>query len=273
MKNRINDLQHTSGVMFLLKADDYDGAIFDMDGVITQTAKIHAEAWKKTFDQLLNEQFGSAYTPFDIETDYLQYVDGKIRESGIRDFLASRGIKLPEGSSNEAPSLYTVNGVGTIKNRLFLRLVKTRGVKPYPSTLDFISNLRRNKIKIGVITASKNGRRILEAAKATKIFDVLVDGLETARLNLRGKPYPDVFLKAAELLHVEPSRTIVVEDAVAGVAAGFQGKFKTVIGVNRGGNEERLRQHGASIVVNDLAEVRLRDKQNTKEAEERRSQI
>lgn len=264
MNNKAKYLQKNSGIIFLLKADDYDGAIFDMDGVITQTASIHAEAWKMTFDKLLKERFGNSYVPFDIDTDYLHYVDGKLREDGVRDFLKSRDIVLPEGSAKEASDLRTVRGIGTTKNKLFLELVKTKGVKPYQSTLAFIKQLRGNNIKIGFITASKNGRRILSAAGAEDICDVLVDGVDTQRFCLRGKPHPDVFLKAAELLQVTPARAIVVEDAEAGVEAGSRGKFSTVIGVNRRGNEERLRQHGANIVVSDLSEVRLRDKQDTK---------
>jgi beta-phosphoglucomutase family hydrolase len=241
-----------------INRDRYDAVLFDLDGVITNTATLHAACWQKMFDEYLRkraEQKGEAFRPFDLARDYRLYVDGKPRFDGVRDFLTSRGIQLPEGNADDPADVETVHGLGNRKNDLVNRAIAEVGVEPYAGTVQFIHQLRRGGFKIAVVTSSQNCSAVLRAAKLDDLFEVRVDGntIETERLG--GKPAPDTFLMAARLLGVEPKRTVVVEDAISGVEAGSNGSFGLVIGVARKGNAEELKRHGAHLVVEDLGEL------------------
>ena len=238
--------------------DQHDAVLFDLDGVITNTATLHATCWKQMFDAYLREraeQKGEAFRPFDLATDYRLYVDGKPRFDGVRDFLSSRGIQLLEGNRDDPTDLETVHGLGNRKNDLVNRAIAEVGVEPYVGTVQFIDQLRRDGFKIGVVTSSQNCDAVLRAAKLDNLFEVRVDGNTIEAERLGGKPAPDTFLMAARLLGVEPKRTVVVEDAISGVEAGFNGNFGLVIGVARKGNAEELKRHGAKLVVEDLGEL------------------
>jgi beta-phosphoglucomutase family hydrolase len=236
----------------------YDAVLLDLDGVITNTASIHAACWKQMFDEYLQKratQRGEAFRPFDIDADYRLYVDGKPRFDGIRDFLRSREITLPEGKLDGPPEAETVIGLGNRKNAMIGRIIQKLGVKPYGGTVKFIQQLRRQGFRIAVVTSSENCTAVLKAANLDASFDLQVDGHVIHDQHLAGKPAPDTFLLAAKLLGVEPARAIVVEDAISGVEAGSNGHFGLVIGVARKGNAKELRQHGAQLVVNDLGEL------------------
>ena len=238
--------------------DQYDAVLLDLDGVITDTASIHAACWKQMFDEYLQKratQRGEAFRPFDLATDYRLHVDGKPRFDGVRDFLTSRGIQLPEGSPDDAPEAETVGGLGNRKNDLVNRIIEDIGVEPYEGSVELIRQLRQRGFKIAVVTSSQNCTAVLSAAKLDAFFDIRVDGNTILAEHLAGKPAPDTFLMAAKLLGVEPSRAVVIEDALSGVEAGSNGNFGLVIGVARKGNAEELQQHGAHIVVNDLGEL------------------
>jgi beta-phosphoglucomutase family hydrolase len=238
--------------------DQYDAVLLDLDGVITDTASIHASCWKQMFDEYLKRraaQNGEESRPFDIATDYRLYVDGKPRYDGVRDFLTSRGIPLPEGRPDDPPSAETVCGLGNRKNELVNKIIEEKGVEPYAGSVELIRQLRDGGFKIAVVTSSQNCEAVLKAAKLNAFFDVQVDGNTIHQQNLAGKPAPDTYLAAARLLGVEPSRAVVIEDALSGVEAGRNGKFGLVIGVARKGNADELRQHGAHLVVNDLGEL------------------
>ena len=238
--------------------DQYDAVLLDLDGVITDTASIHAACWKRMFDEYLQKratQRGEAFRPFDPATDYRLHVDGKPRFDGVRDFLESRGIKLPEGTPEDLPDTDTVGGLGNRKNDLVNRVIEDTGVMPYEGSVELIAQLRQRGFKIAVVTSSQNCSAVLRAAKLEAFFDIRVDGNTIIAEHLAGKPSPDTFLMAAKLLGVEPSRTVVIEDALSGVEAGSNGNFGLVIGVARKGNAEELQQHGAHIVVNDLGEL------------------
>jgi beta-phosphoglucomutase family hydrolase len=242
----------------VINRDQYDAVLFDLDGVITDTANLHAACWKQMFDEYLQKratQRGEAFRPFDLATDYRLYVDGKPRFDGVRDFLTSRGIQLPEGSPDDPPQLETVGGLGNRKNDLVNGLIEERGVEPYEGSVQLIHQLRRNGFKIAVVTSSQNCDAVLRAAKLDDFFGVRVDGNVIQAQRLAGKPAPDTFLMAAKLLGVEPKRTVVIEDAISGVEAGSNGKFGLVIGVARKGNAEELKRHGAHLVVDDLGEL------------------
>jgi beta-phosphoglucomutase family hydrolase len=237
---------------------ELDAVIFDMDGVVTQTALVHAAAWKRMFDDLLRERAaasGEPFVPFDGDRDYRRYIDGMPRADGVRRFLASRGITLPEGDPLDAADVGTVHGVGNRKNGYFLAEVARHGVLPYPGTVALISSLHHRGIPTAVISASENAGLVLGAAGVLGLFDVKVDGTDSARLGLAGKPDPAIFLEAARELGVPPSRAVVVEDALAGVEAGRRGEFGLVVGVDRHGQPDHLAAHGADIVVGDLAEL------------------
>lgn len=241
-----------------ITSERYDAVLFDMDGVVTDTAGIHAAAWKTMFDEYLQNRAaktGTAFRPFTVATDYKIYVDGKPRYRGVRDFLKSRGIVLPEGSPAEPPSEETVCGLGNRKNELVNARLASAGVEAYPGTVAFLNQLQRMGIKTAIVTSSQNCQAVLSAAKLEDAFDVRVDGDALAEQNLAGKPAPDSFLKAAQLLGVQPERAVVIEDAISGVEAGAKGKFGLVIGVARKGNAEELKAHGANFVVNDLSEL------------------
>jgi beta-phosphoglucomutase family hydrolase len=238
--------------------DRYDAVLLDLDGVITDTASVHAACWKQMFDEYLQmraTQRGEAFRPFDLATDYRLYVDGKPRFDGVRDFLTSRGIQLPEGTPNDPPQAETVGGLGNRKNDLVNKIIEDIGVEPYEGSVKLIRQLRQNGFKIAVVTSSQNCEVVLKAAKLDAFFDMRVDGNMILAEHLAGKPAPDTFLKAAALLRVVPSRAVVIEDALSGVEAGSSGNFGLVIGVARKGNAEELRQHGAHLVVNDLGEL------------------
>jgi beta-phosphoglucomutase family hydrolase len=242
----------------VINRDQYDAVLFDLDGVITDTANLHAACWKQMFDEYLQKratQRGEVFRPFDLATDYRLYVDGKPRFDGVRDFLTSRGIQLPEGSPDDPPQLETVGGLGNRKNDLVNGLIEEIGVEPYEGSVQLIHQLRRNGFKIAVVTSSQNCDAVLRAAKLDDFFGVRVDGNVIQAQRLSGKPAPDTFLMAAKLLGVEPKRTVVIEDAISGVEAGFNGKFGLVIGVARKGNAEELKRHGAHLVVDDLGEL------------------
>jgi len=237
----------------------FDAVIFDMDGVVTETAHVHAAAWKKMFDTFLEEraeQSGKEFQPFAVDPDYNRYVDGKPRYDGVRDFLKSRGIELPEGSSDDDPDRETVRGLGNRKNRYFQQQLEEKGAKSYGSTVALIEHLKQAGIRTAIISASKNARKVLAAAGVADLFDARVDGLDAQEQGLSGKPAPDVFLAAAGQLGVEPERAVVVEDAQSGVEAGRRGNFGLVIAVNRGDQAAELARF-ADVVVDDLAEVEV----------------
>jgi beta-phosphoglucomutase family hydrolase len=238
--------------------DQYDAVLFDLDGVITDTANLHATCWKQMFDEYLQKrarQKGEAFRPFDLAADYRLYVDGKPRFDGVRDFLRSRGIQLPEGTPDDPAEVETVCGLGNRKNDLVNRAIADEGVQPYEGTVQFIHQLRRNGFKTAVVTSSQNCTVVLKAAKLDDFFEVQVDGNTIEAEGLAGKPAPDTFLMAARLLGVKPARTVVIEDALSGVEAGSSGNFGLVIGVARKGNAEELKRHGAHLVVDDLGEL------------------
>ena len=236
----------------------YDAVLLDLDGVITDTASIHAACWKQMFDEYLQKRAierGEAFRPFDIAADYRLYVDGKPRYDGVRDFLTSRGIRLSEGSPDDPAQVETVHGLGNRKNDLVNKIIEDGGVVPYEGSVKFLHQLRNQRFKVAVVTSSQNCTAVLKAAKLDHFFDVQVDGNTIHAQHLAGKPAPDTFLMAARLLGVEPKRAIVIEDALSGVEAGSAGDFGLVIGVARKGNAEELRRHGAHLVVNDLGEL------------------
>ena len=235
----------------------FDAVIFDMDGVITDTARLHAELWKALFDAYLrrwSRETGRPFVPFD-DSDYLAYVDGRHRDDGVAAFLASRGIELPRGTPDDGPERDTVWGLANRKNAGFERALARDGVRAFPSSVALVRWLQRAGFGTAVISASRNCARVLEAAGLGGLFPVRVDGIETARLNLPGKPDPAVFLEAARRLGAAPARSVVVEDAVAGVAAGRAGGFGLVIGVDRRGGGAALLDSGADVVVGDLGQV------------------
>jgi beta-phosphoglucomutase family hydrolase len=231
--------------------------VFDLDGVLTQTAGLHAAAWKEMFDAFLrsrSEGTGSAFEPFDPEQDYHEYVDGKLRYDGVRSFLASRGITLPEGEPGDPPAAETVVGLGDRKNELVLSLIR-RGVATYPGSLLYVRAAMDAGLRLAIVSASKNCREILLAAGIDDLFEEVIDGVVAEREHLSGKPAPDTFLAGARALRVPPAEAAVFEDALAGVAAGRAGDFGFVVGVNRSDQSEALLEHGADVVVSDLAEL------------------
>jgi trehalose 6-phosphate phosphatase len=236
----------------------YDAAILDMDGVITRSAGTHLASWKQMFDEFLRERAdrqGEKSVPFTDE-DYYRYVDGKPRYDGAQSFLNSRGISLPYGSPDDPPGKETVCGLGNRKNQYFLEYLKKNGVESYQSTKDFIRDLKAGNKRVAVISSSRNAKEVLEAAGVNDLFHVVVDGVVSAELHLKGKPAPDIFLEAAKRLGVSPGRSIVIEDALSGVEAGKAGDFALVIGIDRSGQNTALKDHGADIVVRDLSEVK-----------------
>jgi beta-phosphoglucomutase family hydrolase len=232
--------------------------LFDLDGVLTQTAKIHAAAWKEMFDAFLREraaQTGESFEPFDPVADYDEYVDGKPRYDGVRSFLAARGIALPEGTPDDPPDAATVHGLGNRKNELVLAMIERQGVEVYEGSVRYVRAVRDAGLGRAVVTSSANADEVLAAAGIDDLFDVRIDGVVAAREHLQGKPAPDTFLAAARALEVAPDRAAVFEDALAGVAAGRAGRFGLVVGVDRVGQADELREHGADVVVGDLSEL------------------
>ncbi|MGE0333942.1 MAG: trehalose-phosphatase [Gammaproteobacteria bacterium] len=244
-----------------LRAADFDAAIFDLDGVVTRTARVHAASWKRLFDEYLQERpekTGEAFRPFDIERDYGPYVDGKPRYDGVASFLQSRGIALPRGEPADPPGRETVCGLGNRKNRYFRDSLQRDGVDIFDSTVALIRRLRNRHIGTGLVSSSRNAHAVLKAAHVAELFDVVIDGNDIARLGLEGKPAPDLFLKAAERLGAEPGRAIVFEDAISGVQAGHAGGFGLVVGINRRHQAAELKSSGADVVVQDVADLHIR---------------
>ena len=232
--------------------------LFDLDGVLTQTAKVHAAAWKEMFDAFLRERAARAvgpFRPFEIATDYVKYVDGRLREDGVRTFLASRGITLPEGTADDPPAADTVHGLGTRKNTLVVEIMRRDGVEAYPGSMRFVEAVRAAGLDRAVVSASRNCREALAAAGIAGLFEVVIDGIVAGERQLHGKPAPDTFLAAAADLGTEPARCAMFEDAIAGVEAGRAGGFGWVVGVDRVGQADALRAGGADVVVEDLAEL------------------
>jgi beta-phosphoglucomutase family hydrolase len=238
--------------------DGVSACLFDLDGVLTQTAKVHAAAWKQMFDDYLRRRAGrtgEAFVPFDPVEDYDQYVDGRPRYDGVRSFLASRGIELPEGQPDDPPGAETVHGLGNRKNEIVLELIREHGVEPYEGSVRYVQAARDAGLRRAVVSSSTNCRDVLKAAGIQDLFEKIVDGVVAERDQLRGKPAPDTFLAGARALGVEPARAAVFEDALAGVEAGRAGRFGFVVGVNRVGQADALRAHGADVVVDDLADL------------------
>jgi beta-phosphoglucomutase family hydrolase len=238
--------------------DRYDAVLFDLDGVLTDTAGVHADCWKRTFDEFLSrraDRTGDPLQPFEIESDYRLYVDGKRRYDGVRDFLRSRGIDLPEGSADDPPDAETVCGVGNRKNVLVNQSLEEGGVEVYQGSVVLVRALREAGVKTGVVSSSANCATVLRAAEIEDLFQVRVDGKVAAELGLPGKPAPDTFLEAARELGVDAKRAVVVEDAISGVQAGRNGGFGLVIGIARHDEPSVLREQGADVVVSDLGEL------------------
>jgi beta-phosphoglucomutase family hydrolase len=238
--------------------DGIEACLFDLDGVLTQTAKVHAAAWKQMFDEYLRaraERTGEPYVPFDARHDYDRYVDGKPRYDGVRSFLESRGIELPPGTPDDPPAAQTIDGLGNRKNELVLELIERNGVEAYDGSVAYVRAVRDAGLRRAVVSSSTNCRDVLEAAGIIDLFEEIVDGVVAMRQKLKGKPAPDTFLAGARALGVDATKAVVFEDALAGVEAGRAGGFGCVVGVDRVGQADALREHGASVVVEDLAEL------------------
>ncbi len=229
--------------------------LFDLDGVLTDTAAVHNRAWKETFDSFLAARDGEGFTPFDPRADYETYVDGKRREDGVRSFLTSRGIELPEGAPDDPPGAPTVHGVGNRKNELLLKRIDEDGVTVYEGSRRYLQAARDAGLRRAVVSSSANTGQVLEVTGLGELVELRVDGVTAREESLPGKPAPDTFLRAAELLGVAPAQAAVFEDALAGVQAGRAGHFGHVIGVDRVGQARALQQHGADVVVQDLDEL------------------
>ena len=235
--------------------------LFDLDGVLTQTALVHNAAWKQTFDTFLqtwSARHGQTFVPFDSGSDYHKYVDGRPRADGVRTFLAARGITLPDGDPDDGPDAETVNGLGNRKNELVLQKIKEGAVQVYAGSVDYLHAAKAAGLRRAVVSASANCKDVLEAAGIADLIEARVDGITAREQDLPGKPQPDTFLYAAKLLDTPPENCAVFEDAQAGVAAGRAGGFGIVVGVDRVGQAEALRAHGADIVVQDLSDLLAR---------------
>lgn len=231
--------------------------LFDLDGVITRTATLHAAAWKRLFDEYLAEharRIGQPFAPFDLVHDYRRYVDGKPRYDGVASFLVSRGQAIPWGSPADPPDRETVCGLGNRKDGYFEQALRERGVETFPEAVSLVRDARAHGLKTAVVSSSMNCAPILERAGILGLFDARVDGVEAERLRLPGKPAPDTFLEAARRLRVPPGDAVVVEDAISGVEAGKRGGFR-VVGVDEEGHGDALREHGADLVVSHLGEL------------------
>jgi beta-phosphoglucomutase family hydrolase len=238
--------------------DGVRACLFDLDGVLTRTAKIHAAAWKEMFDDYLRrraEERDEEFVPFDKTRDYDEYVDGKPRYDGVRSFLQARGIELPEGDPSDSPDAETVAGLGNRKNDLVVRLIREQGVEVYDGSVRYVRAVRDAGLRRAVVSSSANTHEVLKAAGIADLFEQVVDGNTLQRERLRGKPAPDTFLAGARGLGVDSDQAAVFEDALAGVEAGRAGHFGLVVGVDRAGQADALREHGADVVVSDLAEL------------------
>jgi beta-phosphoglucomutase family hydrolase len=238
--------------------DNVRGLLFDLDGVLTKTAAVHNEAWREMFDAFLKrraEENGEEFVPFDPGADYERYVDGKPRYDGVRSFLESRGIELPEGDPSDPPTAETVRGLGNRKNDLVLQLIAERGVEPFEGSVRYAKAARDAGLRRAVVSSSANAADVLASAGIDDLFEARIDGVVAAEQKLPGKPAPDTFLAGARALGLEPAEAAVFEDALSGVQAGRAGNFGIVVGVDRVGQAEALREHGADIVVEDLEEL------------------
>ncbi len=232
--------------------------LFDLDGVLTKTAVVHAHAWKQMFDEFLQkraEQEGEEFRPFDIASDYNEYVDGKPRYDGVRDFLASRGVELPHGEEDDPPTAETVCGLGNRKNDLVLELIERDGVEAYEGSVRFVRLCGEAGLHRAVVSSSANTKSVLKVVGIEDLFEAVIDGVVTEEKHLNGKPAPDSYLAGAEAVGVEPAAAAVFEDAVSGVESGRAGNFGHVVGVDRVDHAEALREHGADVVVKDLDEL------------------
>jgi len=242
--------------------DAITALLFDLDGVLTKTAVVHDKAWKQTFDAFLKQRAdasGEDFVPFDGDSDYNEYVDGKPRYDGVRSFLQSRGIELPEGEPDDPPTAETVCGLGNRKNELVLELIEKDGVEPYAGSVAFVKAAREAGLRRAVVSSSANCQDVLRAAGIEDLFEERIDGKVADEKHLQGKPAPDTYLAGAAALGVEPAAACVFEDAVSGVEAGRAGNFGHVVGVDRVHHADALRQHGADVVVDDLGELILDD--------------
>jgi alpha,alpha-trehalase len=248
--------------MLVIELATFEAFVFDLDGVITRTASVHARAWKKLFDEYLASRAartGEPFVPFDLDADYRQYVDGKPRRAGAQSFLAARGLEVPRGTPGDDAGQETVHGLAKRKDRYFLELVAREGVEVFDSAVALIRQARARGVRTAVASSSRNCAAILRAARLSSLFEVRVDGVDLERFGLAGKPAPDMFLEAARRLGVSPARAVVFEDATAGVEAGRAGGFGLVVGVGAAEHAGALRAAGAHAVVADLGEVRLED--------------
>jgi beta-phosphoglucomutase family hydrolase len=249
-----------TGPIVTVSPRDYDAVLFDLDGVLTQTASVHAAAWKRLFDDFLQKraaETGEEFVPFDIDADYPRYVDGKPRYDGVADFLESRGVRLPLGEPGDAPDRETVYGLGKLKDSYFTQHLQQHGVEPYEPSVELVHSLRGEDVRTAVVSSSNNCAAVLDAVGIADLFDVRVDGVDITTLGLKGKPAPDAFLEATRRLRVEPARAVVVEDAISGVAAARAGEFGLVIGVDRVAQSQALREAGANVVVTSLDQVQI----------------
>lgn len=240
--------------------DKFDAVLFDLDGVITDTARMHAACWKVMFNTYLKRraaESGEDFISFEIDTDYLEYVDGKPRYDGVRDFLSSRNIFLEEGSPDSPASEESICGLGNRKNELVNLRIQMHGIKTFQSSLDFVNYIISSGMKTAIVSSSANSRTVLKSAEIIDLFPVIVDGVNAKEKKLGGKPSPDMFLEAAKELGVDPEKCVVIEDAISGVQAGRNGNFGLVIGIARKNNNDELKENGADLVVNDLNEIVL----------------
>ena len=252
---RTDGVPYGSAVLGL--PDSVRACLFDLDGVLTDTAKVHAAAWKEMLDEYLRaraERTGEEIAPFE-QSDYDEYVDGKPRYDGVRSFLASRGIEVPEGKPDDPPSAETVCGLGNRKNEIVLRVIHEHGVDAYPGSRRYLEAVQTAGLRPAVVSSSTNTREVLRAAGIEGLFEAVIDGVVAEREHLQGKPAPDTYLAAAKALGVSPEEAAVFEDALAGVEAGRAGGFGCVVGVDRVGHATQLREHGATVVVKDLEEL------------------
>ncbi len=243
-----------------LSPRDFDAVSFDLEGVLTKTADIHAMPWKKLFERFLEQraaETGEPFVPFDLDTDYRRYVDGKPRYDGVTAFLISRGVELPHGTSEDGPEAQSIQGLGNRKDQYFLEHLRQHGIETYEPSIALVRTLRAQEMKTAIVSSSNNCAEVLEVAGIAQLFDTRVDGVDTTRLHLQGKPAPDAFLEASRRLGTEPSRVVVVEDAIAGVEAGRAGQFGCVIGVDRSGHSQALREAGADVVLTNLGQVQV----------------
>lgn len=231
--------------------DPLEAVLFDLDGVLTPTAEVHMRAWARLFEPFLAEHAAAPYT----DGDYFDHIDGKPRYDGVATLLRSRGIELPWGDPADSPDANTVCGLGNRKNDAFNAVLAADGVAPYPGSLAFLDAVQAQGVHVAVVSSSRNARPVLEAAGLLHRFDVIVDGLVAAENGIAGKPAPDTYLYAAQLLGVTPRDAVVVEDATSGVEAGRAGEFGLVLGIDRGAGTQELLERGADLVVDDLAEL------------------